>query len=215
MNIYTNNLTSEYKPTWLYIKQHNITGLKYFGKTTSNNPDRYLGSGKIWKRHLKVHSKDISTIWCQLFNNEEELVKYALKFSIENNIVESTEWANLKLENGLDGGAYGKVSDITRHKHSLSTKGIPKTPEHRRKISEGQLGQKRNPHTPETKLKMSNARKGKPKTAMHNQKNSEGQRGMYWWNNNISQIKSRISPGPEWNRGTLTKNQKITLSQTS
>jgi hypothetical protein len=28
--------TSIYKPTWLYIKRHTITGLKYFGKTVQD-----------------------------------------------------------------------------------------------------------------------------------------------------------------------------------
>ena len=35
---------SIYQPTWLYVKQHPVTGLKYFGKTTQN-PYRYKGSG--------------------------------------------------------------------------------------------------------------------------------------------------------------------------
>lgn len=38
----------------LYIKTHNTTGLKYFGKTTKD-PYKYLGSGKHWRAHLKIH----------------------------------------------------------------------------------------------------------------------------------------------------------------
>jgi len=91
------------KPTYLYIKQHKDTGLKYFGKTTKD-PFSYSGSGKHWRRHIKVHGENIETLWYQLFTDENELVNYALKFSKENNIVESKEWANLKNENGLDGG---------------------------------------------------------------------------------------------------------------
>lgn len=92
-------------PTYLYIKQHSITGLKYFGKTTKKDPIAYLGSGIHWKRHIKKHGIEyVKTIWYQLFTNKDELIDYAKKFSIENNIVESTEWANLKDENGLDGG---------------------------------------------------------------------------------------------------------------
>jgi hypothetical protein len=41
-----------FKPTTLYVKTHNITGLKYFGKTT-NDPFKYKGSGKYWLDHLK------------------------------------------------------------------------------------------------------------------------------------------------------------------
>jgi hypothetical protein len=96
MNIY-------FKPTYLYIKQHNDTGLKYFGKTTSN-PEKYKGSGLYWTAHLKSHGNNVSTIWYERFNDKESLTEYAIAFSKENNIVESTEWANLKPENGLDGG---------------------------------------------------------------------------------------------------------------
>lgn len=96
MNIY-------FKPTYLYIKQHNETGLKYFGKTTSN-PEKYKGSGLYWNSHLKAHGNNVSTIWYKQFHDKESLTEYAISFSKENNIVESAEWANLKPENGLDGG---------------------------------------------------------------------------------------------------------------
>ena len=43
-NIYTN-----FKPTFLYIKQHTVTGKLYFGKTTQN-PETYLGSGTYWTK---------------------------------------------------------------------------------------------------------------------------------------------------------------------
>jgi hypothetical protein len=93
------------KTTYLYIKQHSVTGLKYFGKTTKGDPVKYLGSGIHWKRHIKKHGiEHVKTLWYQLFDSEESLVEYATKFSQQNNIVESKEWANLKGENGLDGG---------------------------------------------------------------------------------------------------------------
>jgi len=34
----------EFKPVWLYIKEHNVTKLKYFGKTTTADPIKYKGS---------------------------------------------------------------------------------------------------------------------------------------------------------------------------
>lgn len=94
----------EFKPTWLYIKQHNITGLKYFGKTVAD-PQKYKGSGTYWKKHLKMHTDDVTTIWCKLFTVKQDLIDYALNFSVANNIVESIEWANLIPESGEDGGA--------------------------------------------------------------------------------------------------------------
>ena len=41
-------------------------------------------------------------VWA--FENLDECSKFAIKFSEDNNIVESDNWANLKIENGLDGG---------------------------------------------------------------------------------------------------------------
>ncbi len=93
------------KPTYLYVKEHTETHLKYFGKTTKKDPEKYLGSGIYWKIHIKKYGTDkIKTIWTKLFTDENELKAFALKFSQENDIVNSNEWANLKEENGLDGG---------------------------------------------------------------------------------------------------------------
>ena len=95
--------------TSLYIKQHNKTGLTYFGKTDNSDPVAYQGSGSYWKAHLAVHGNDVSTIWHQEFNDREELIRYATEFSISNNIVEAMDingkkiWANLVNENGTDG----------------------------------------------------------------------------------------------------------------
>lgn len=100
----------EFKPTTLYIKQHNKTGLKYFGQTRSKDPVKYRGSGSYWKDHLKIHGKDVSTIWYQTFYDRQELIDYATTFSIKHDIVKAKDengnkiWANLKEENGLDGG---------------------------------------------------------------------------------------------------------------
>lgn len=92
---------------YLYVKQHQVTGLKYFGMTVKKDPYIYLGSGKHWKRHLKVHGKDINTLSVWEFDNHTDCEKFALEFSKKNNIVESVEWANLRPENGKDGKAPG------------------------------------------------------------------------------------------------------------
>lgn len=92
--------------TTLYIKTHNTTGLKYFGKT-NRDPFTYAGSGTYWKRHIHIHGNDVTTkIYTQIDEiTETELLKStALKFSEENNIVNSKDWANLIVEDGLSGG---------------------------------------------------------------------------------------------------------------
>jgi hypothetical protein len=91
---------------YLYAKQHNQTGLRYFGKTT-RDPYKYQGSGLYWKRHLKKYGKDITTTWVHGYETEEQASEEAIFFSIVYKIVESDEWANMKIENGKDGWPKG------------------------------------------------------------------------------------------------------------
>jgi hypothetical protein len=93
------------KPTYLYIKQHEKSGMLYFGKTTKKDPFKYKGSGRHWKRHLNVHGQHIKTIWVSdLFTDKDDVVEFAEFFSDFFDIVKSKMWANEKKENGLDGG---------------------------------------------------------------------------------------------------------------
>ena len=101
----TEDAIARFKPTWLMIKKHNVTGLMYFCKTVGKDPIAYKGSGTRWARHLKKHGKEhVETIWCELYSDIYELVDFALTFSRDCDIVKSKEWANLIPENGLDGG---------------------------------------------------------------------------------------------------------------
>jgi hypothetical protein len=93
----------QFKPTYLYIKIHNKTGLKYFGKTISKYPEKYKGSGTYWKRHLKVYGNDVRTEIIGYFDDKIWCLFYATEFSYINDIVHNKEWANLKIEY-LDGG---------------------------------------------------------------------------------------------------------------
>jgi len=96
-------MSQEFTQTYLYIKTHNITGLKYFGKTISKDPHKYRGSGTRWVHHIKKHGYDVSTEIVGIFDDKISCLLYALEFSYINNIVKSEEWANLK-EESLDGG---------------------------------------------------------------------------------------------------------------
>ena len=98
---------------YLYIKTSPI-GLKYLGKTTKN-PFTYLGSGKIWKRHIKKHNLTINDIRTEIIletNDVNELIEKGLELSLLYNVVESKEWANLREESG-DGGDTSKFIDFT------------------------------------------------------------------------------------------------------
>lgn len=97
-------------PTWLMVKRHRITGMKYLCKTNYHDPYEYLGSGKYWRRHLRIHGETVETIWAMRFDDEETIVEFATFVSEVEDVVHAKDsvgrkvWANLVPENGLDGG---------------------------------------------------------------------------------------------------------------
>jgi hypothetical protein len=97
-------------PTRLYCKQCSHCELKYYGKSVKKNLERYKGSGKRWVRHLKKHNATSIHIWNSDWFYDDSIIEVAMKFSIDNNIIESNEWANLSIENGIDGGIPTKKS---------------------------------------------------------------------------------------------------------
>lgn len=124
-----------FKPTIFYIKQHCITKLKYFGKTTRLDvtEGRYRGGGLYWKNHIKQHGeKYVETIWkSKVFYDKDECIEFGLAVSELFDIVESNEWANLELENGINGFVAGSPSQL---------KGRHLTEEHKLKISNSTKG---------------------------------------------------------------------------
>lgn len=105
--------------TYLMIKEHSITGLKYLCKTSKYDPYKYLGSGKYWKRHIKDHGKEhVKTIWVSdAFTDKGRLIEFATFMSEELDIVKSDKWANLMNENGIDGWTAGASrSEETKEK---------------------------------------------------------------------------------------------------
>ena len=158
-----------FKPTYLYIKQHAVTGKLYFGKTTKSNPETYLGSGKHWKSHIKVHGNQfVITRWFCLFIDQESCTEFALNFSKQQNIVESSNWLNLKPENGLDGAITGHTFQLGKNNsmygkiHTLTTKLLCGKANIGRIISEYQILKIKeansHPKSNETKRKMSDSR---------------------------------------------------------
>ena len=118
---------------YLYIKTHNITGLKYFGRTENKNPFKYKGSGIYWLKHLKKHGCNFTTEIYGTYTSLEECHKDALEFSIKNNIVDSKEWANLKEEDGY--ATYTKCHlDKTKLKISLASKTFWADPDNKLKM---------------------------------------------------------------------------------
>ena len=127
-----------FKPTFLYVKTHNATGLKYFGKTIRTNPHKYKGSGTFWNRHLAVHGYDVTTEIIGYFTDEVLCKHIALDFSVKHDIVKSRDWANLKFEK-LDGGwDHITIDDIKRSVETFNRR--PKVERNKINKSKGQKG---------------------------------------------------------------------------
>jgi hypothetical protein len=150
----------------LYIATHNVTGKKYFGKTTKifdiqTLQESYHGSGSYWLNHLKIHGDNVTMEIYGIYKIEE-VEKHALKFSKENDIVESKDWANLKEENGLDGTPKGHKFSNTENMGNK--KGSVLSEEHKRKIGEASKGRS---YSDERNDKISNALKGRVRSKEH------------------------------------------------
>ena len=104
---------------YLYVKTHNKTGLKYLGQTTAKDPHKYPGSGVYWKLHLEKHGYDYTTEIISECQTKDEIKELGIYYSNLWNIVESDEWANLKIEQG-DGG---RQSEEVRRKIGKAGKG--------------------------------------------------------------------------------------------
>lgn len=185
---------------YLYVKQHSVTGLKYFGFTIQKDPVAYKGSGKYWTKHIKKHGREfVETIELWSFPTKQEAWEFAREYSEQHNIVESKDWANLKPE-GLDGGRMGEYGPErsaklweTRRKNNKPNILIGRAHSEERRANiastvkkqyeEGR--ERRKPaiagqqHTEEARAKMSVARKGR----------ESGAKGKTWKRNEDSNKK--------------------------
>jgi hypothetical protein len=127
MDIYKGASKGEFY--YLYKKTHNKTGLKYLGYTEKDDVFSYRGSGKIWLRHLEKHGDDIVTEILLVTYSHSEIKAAGRYYSELWNIVESKEWANLRIEDGYGGDTVSNKKWITNgllEKYILKTE---KTPE--------------------------------------------------------------------------------------
>jgi hypothetical protein len=172
----------------LYLKEHNVTGLKYLGYT-ERNPHKYGGSGVYWRKHIKKHGNDVTTT--VLFESEDLVAAKlrAKELSNEWDIVNNPFFANLKTED-VDGGipgvetrtkigakSKGRVfSDESKRKMSVSRKKHIMTPEHKANIGKAAKGRVL---SEESRRKISEAMKGRTQTEEHRRKNSEAAKRRY------------------------------------
>jgi hypothetical protein len=186
-----NNMNKLFKPTYLCIKTHSVTGLKYFCKTTKHDYHSYPGSGIYWRRHLKEHGRSFTTELLGFYTNKEECNTIATKFSIDNDIVRAIGqdgkkiWANAIIENGLDGGAarWGEHSDETKEKIRIANIGKIVSTETKEKIKTARTSQtnvRKNgvwKHTEESKRKIKEKRAQQVITKESRKKAGEKLRG--------------------------------------
>lgn len=118
---------------YLYLKKHNITGLKYLGYT-KKDPIKYRGSGLYWKRHISQYGYNVITEILLESENIDEISKMGKHYSNIWDIVNNKEFANLCEEDGNK--LYGDANP--------NFIGHPQSSETRLKISEnngrGNLG---------------------------------------------------------------------------
>jgi hypothetical protein len=99
-----------FQPTALLVMTHNVTGLRYFCKTSRlDELCYYKGSGVYWKRHLRKHGRNVSVDVIGVYHDKQECMDVAKQFSQENMIGANPAWANLIPENGLDGAPSGEL----------------------------------------------------------------------------------------------------------
>lgn len=99
----------------LYVKTHLKTGLKYLGYT-KQDPHKYQGSGKRWTNHIKTHGYDV---WTNILLRSEEIsyiVEMGKYYSEIWDITTSSEWANLKPEEGQGGSIQHTKESIQKIK---------------------------------------------------------------------------------------------------
>ena len=121
---------------YLYLKQHNTTGLKYLGKT-EQNPYTYKGSGIDWIEHLSIYGNDVSTEIIKECCTNSELNLWGRFYSNIFNVVESSEFLNRIPETGGGAGVFSeeglnniikyqnnKVKDGTHHLLSGDIQGV-------------------------------------------------------------------------------------------
>lgn len=150
---------------WIYVKQHTVTGLKYFGFTRRRDPFRYNGSGSHWKNHLHKHGKKVNTV--EVFGYDEDQLQsardFAVKFSHDHQIIKDPAWANLKDEDlYLSGSTRGwKHSSETCKKLSHIRQGQTQSPDHVKRRVNSRKSTNLPWHSEATREKMSARQKGK------------------------------------------------------
>jgi hypothetical protein len=204
---------------YLYIKTHNITGLKYLGKTIAKDPHKYPGSGIYWASHLNKHGKNYTTEILKECHSKEELIEWGIYYSRLWNIVDSDEWANLKEEQG-DGG---RQSAEVRKRISEAGKGrIPWNKgihcwNEKERVRIGELNRRRGGQSAETINKRIEKNTGQIRTDEQKQRMSSSQKGRQFSKEHKEKLKiaAQNRKLPPWNKGITMQGDPATAKRYS
>lgn len=180
----------------LYVKTHNITGLKYLGQTTRADPHKYPGSGKYWRNHLEKHGYNYTTeilFECQSY---QELKEKGTYYSNLWNVVGSKEWANLIPETG-NGGDMSMCEAYIKAIAKRDWKG-PKHPKYNMPI------------TAETRKKISNAKKGKMPANLRIW--TQSAKDTVYYHDPDTGVQCRIKKGDNIPNGFIKGNIKVSIN---
>ncbi len=175
---------------YLYVKQHNITGLKYLGKTTKSDPHSYPGSGLRWLNHLNKHGYDYTTTILRECQDNEELKVWGRYYSNLWQVAENDEWANLKTEEGQG----GHLSQETKRKIGLSNTGKVRDPDYKINMSTIKKGQKYGPQSEEHKRNNAASKIGRPQPKDAIARRTQKRIGKTVWNNGVKNIFATVCP---------------------
>jgi hypothetical protein len=110
--------------TYIYVKQSHL-GLLYLGKT-EQDPFKYKGSGKEWKKHLienNISADQIRTYILHKTECKQDLEHICRIYSDLFNVAKSKEWANMKKEIGDGGTDKGHLKGIKKPEFSIRMSG--------------------------------------------------------------------------------------------
>lgn len=191
----------EFKP-YTYYLYHRPTGKKYYGSETKNNAQKkahpsnlwttYFTSSKLVKNLIKKFGVD-SFDWKigKVFSTALEALTYENTFQLRLRVVEKEEWLNQTLSLGPY-HRNGPLSEDLRAKlepYWESRRGVPRSEEVRRKISESKKGVHR---SVQANINCGLARKGKTTSwrGRHHKpetrrKISLANKGKHWYNNGV------------------------------
>lgn len=132
----------------LYLKI-SPKGKKYLGKTIKD-PFKYMGSGKVWRRHITKHSytkDDIDTYILYSDSDSKRFAYYAKKISLRLDIINDSMFCNITIEEGQGGTTWNCISEQGKRNFIESTK-RPKSEEHKIKIGLSSNGRDGYGHKP-------------------------------------------------------------------